>query len=371
MLDWIMSGKRIDKTSVSNVVKALREMEVVVRMDDFAHDLTIEGYDDEEEACNRLAMQIEQAHEFCPNPKMVMRGLLIMAQHDNPVITWLRSLKWDKVDRLSRAGDYFGTPDTPLNHEGVKLIFRGIVGRVFEPGTFFKYLPIFKGQQNAGKSTALKILAGRYYVEGPEFNAFSFRKDLVDKVRGKFLVEQEELAGMGRADRNKLKAIISQTEDTVRLSYGLKAKTLPRQFIMVGTANEIPLTDLTGNVRFVVIDVGKIDLARLKRDRDQLFAQAVAEHRAGSIVELPEHVWAEQTSRNEVERVVQDIEVVLEEYVAGKNWIPLRDLIEAVRGNLQHPQPSQSPDGEVRVPQRPRQGQRETRAWVAPHRLGA
>ena len=337
MQDWIMSGKRIDKSSVSNVVKALREMETVVRFDEFSRDLTVDKHDDLEDAANRLAMMIEQAHEFCPNPKMVLRGLNLMAERKNPVIEWLKSLKWDKVDRLSRAGDYFRTPDTPLNHEGIKLIFRGIVGRVFEPGTFFKYLPILKGPQNAGKSTAMKILGGSYYVEGPEFNAFSFRKDLVDKVRGKFLVEQEELAGMGRADRNKLKATISQTHDTVRLSYGTTAQTHARQFIMVGTANEIPLTDLTGNVRFVVIDVGKIDLAGLKRDRDQLFAQAVAEHKAGSLIELPEHVWEEQQSRNETERVVQDVEVLLEEFAFGKDWIPQRHIMEETKGTFSTP----------------------------------
>ena len=334
---WILSGKKIDKTSVANVVRALREMEVAARYDEFSRNLKIRGVEETGLALNRLAYDVEMGFGFCPSPKIIRRGLLLTAVHENPAQIWLRGLKWDGKDRLGQLGEIFDCPDVALNREGLRLIFRGVVSRSLGPGIFFKYMPILKGAQNAGKSSALKIIGGDYYVEGPEFNAFQYKKDLVDKVRGKWLVEQEELAGMQRADRNKLKAAISQTHDTVRLSYGEKAETFPRQFIMVGTANEVPLTDATGNVRFVVVDVGKVDLERLKKEREQLFAQAVVEHRQGEIVELPNDVWEQQAERNEQERVLQDVEVVLEEYTRGKTWVTASAVIAETVGAYSTP----------------------------------
>jgi predicted P-loop ATPase len=68
----------------------------------------------------------------------------------------------------------------------------------------------------------------------------------------------------------------------------------PRRNVFGGTTNRSEyLRDETGNRRWLPVRVGAVDLARLRADRDQLLAEAVASWRAGDPLALPPGVWAE------------------------------------------------------------------------------
>jgi predicted P-loop ATPase len=131
-------------------------------------------------------------------------------------------------------------------------------------------------------------------------------KEVMEQVEGCLIIEIQELAGMRHSDTNSVKALLSKTHDKARKAYGRFTTNLPRQFVLFATTNpgDKPayLKDKTGNRRFWPIATGdEIDLASLKRDRDQLWAEAVHRHKAGESLILPKRLWdfarAEQEKR--------------------------------------------------------------------------
>jgi predicted P-loop ATPase len=121
-------------------------------------------------------------------------------------------------------------------------------------------------------------------------------KEVIEQVEGCLIVEIQELKGMRHNEVENTKALLSKTHDKARKAYGRFTTNLPRQFVLFATTNpgDKPsyLKDKTGNRRFWPIATGdEIDLASLKRDRDQLWAEAVHRHKAGESLILPKRLW--------------------------------------------------------------------------------
>jgi putative DNA primase/helicase len=245
-----------------------------------------------------------QRREINVAPMTVSRGVGAVARkiRVHPVHDYLTGLRWDGVPRLERwVIVYLGAEDTLLNRAiGSRWIISG-VARIMQPGAKVDHMLILEGPQGSKKSSAIKTLAGAEWFTDELAEIGS--KDAAQQMRGIWVVEFAELDAISRAEVSRIKAFLTRTTDRYRPPYERYVVTVPRQCIFAGSVNpETYLRDETGNRRFWPVRCGNIDVGALGRDRDQLWAEAVARYREGAIwwFEEPELITlakAEQDQR--------------------------------------------------------------------------
>ena len=200
----------------------------------------------------------------------------------HPIREWLSALKWDGIPRLaSLMADGFGTAQNDYTAAVGRCWLTSMVARVFEPGCKADLMPVFEGPQGIRKSTAMRTIGGKWFMESHE-DPIHNRKDFLLGLQGHWLIEIPEMhaiAGRG-AGIEKIKGIISNVEDFFRIPYGHDVAAFPRQCIFAGTTNQDQWNpDPTGGRRFLPIACGTIEIGYLQDQREQLFAEAVAEYR--------------------------------------------------------------------------------------------
>jgi putative DNA primase/helicase len=231
----------------------------------------------------RVAAQLEEKHGISLSPAAAHAALNTAAEAKpfDRVKEYLEAVRWDGTERLGTwPVRYLGVEGSDYARAVGRSWMISGVARTFVPGCKADHVLVLEGPQGIGKSSALQVLAGTEYF-GDDVPAIG-TKDAQQYLGALWVVELAEMDAATRAEASTLKRFLTTAVDRYRASYGRRTIPHGRRCIFAGTVNlDEYLRDETGGRRFWPVKVGSIDLQALERDRDQLWAEAVAAYRAG------------------------------------------------------------------------------------------
>jgi predicted P-loop ATPase len=241
----------------------------------------------------------------------------------HPIRDYLNSLPpWDGVERIPTLfTKYLQADDTTYVHTVSRKTFAAAVARVYHPGVKFDCILVLDGAQGIGKSTILKDLVGdEFYCETLSLTDME-DKTGAEKLQGFWFAEIGELAGMKKADIEKVKDFLTVTDDKYRPSYGKVVESHPRQCVIIATVNGERgyLRDITGNRRFWIVKCHQEEQAKRWRftpdDKDQIWAEAKHLYENGEKLYLEDDMLrvAEELQRDAME--VDERQGLVEEYL--------------------------------------------------------
>ena len=171
----------------------------------------------------------------------------------HPIKEMFESLPpWDGVKRAETILiDYLGADDNDYVRAVTKKALCAAYMRVYNPGIKFDTMIVLNGAQGIGKSTLISLLGMDWFSDSLTLSDMN-DKTAAEKLQGYWILEIGELAGMKKADLDKVKAFISRQDDKYRASFGRRVTPHPRQCVFFGTTNSENgyLRDITGNRRF-------------------------------------------------------------------------------------------------------------------------
>jgi len=335
-IHWVETDKAGNpKPTCRNARVALQHMGLACEYDAFHDKLIVGGQaidvwagEVTDNAVQMLRVMIDRQFHIDPGTTNTRDAAIqeCLQGRFDPVCDYLDQLQWDGVPRLRQwLATYLGAEATTVNCAIGGLSLVAAVRRARVPGFKFDQITVLIGEEGRGKSQAIETLAGPDNFSDQTILTLDDRAQQ-EAIQGVWLYEIADLAGMSKADVEKVKAFASRRADRARPAYGRTRVDKPRRCVFFATTNHRTfLKAQTGNRRFWPVQTGRVDLHGLARDRDQLWAEAAAiESRAVPLL-LPEALWSE-TARLQDERLDHD---------------PWEDLLAAVTGK------TKTPDGKL------------------------
>ena len=211
--------------------------------------------------------------------EMVRDAVYAVAEQNSidTAIEWAGRQVWDGVPRIERFfTECFGVADSAYARAVGLYTWTALAGRCLVPGIKADMVPVLIGMQGTGKTTSIEALC-------PIDEAFAeidlTRKDddIARQMRGKLVAEIAELRGLASRDADSIKAWVSRRVEEWTPKYKEFVTRYPRRALCIGTGNNGGfLDDETGERRWLPMTVGTVDVARIKVERDQLWAEGVA-----------------------------------------------------------------------------------------------
>jgi hypothetical protein len=328
-------------TSLENALVAIKQLGVQCSYDVF-HDkihvtnlgdvATSESFEGFEQIALLLRRKVLLTWGFDPGQQHMEHALRLECLDNtfDPIREYLDGLEWDGVPRIDRwLTRYCYADDTALHRAMGRKWLLGGVRRVRRPGCKFDEALIFEGWQGQGKSTAFKILAGgdENFSDAPIIGCD--KREQQEAMQGVWIYEIAELEGMTKHDVTSIKLFLSTTHDRARPAFGRARVDRARRGVIGGTTNERSyLRDTTGNRRAWPIDLSTkpmIDLEALKRDRDQLWAEAAFYEAQGEALTLPPELWGAASEAQQLRLTHDPWQDTIESHLSGLRENKARD----------------------------------------------
>ncbi len=281
---------------------------------------SVKPWDDTDSRNLRLWMERAVDGKVSDNDVIAAVDMTADKKAYHPVKNYLERLVWDGTPRLDTAlSDYLGAADNAYTRAVSRKSFAAAVARIMSPGIKFDCMTVLVGSQGRGKSTFLSIMGGDWFSDS--LRTFE-GKEAEERLRGVWIIEISELQGFERSSVEAIKGFLSKQTDRYRPAYGHMLREFPRQCVFFGTTNAHDcLRDTTGGRRFWPVDIDEQLRTKsvwddLTRERDQLWAEAVAYYNAGESLFLSGDVEREALQIQEDHREVDAWEGMLLDFIA-------------------------------------------------------
>ena len=188
--------------------------------------------------------------------------------------------------------------DRPLIEWCWGAMFDAVVLRAYNPPARWDIVPIIKGEQGCGKSTAVTNLLPEQWTNGgmplKGVKNFDAARQTMEFTEGKAILESSEMVGLTAANREVVKAFVSRHTDRATRKYAIQAEDVPRRWVIVGTTNDpMPVPyDPSGGRRFIATvikdtypDDGRRVHEWLERYRSRYWACAFERYKQGLVTE--------------------------------------------------------------------------------------
>lgn len=238
----------------------------------------------------------------------------------HPIHEYLKSLKWDGNDHIGKLIGHMDSSDPPIIYRDGRqsplhavYLYRWLIGAVAKTLDQHQLMMlVLDGLQDLGKSTFSNWLCSPmpdYFIE----SAIKIEdKDTEVRLIDRWIWEVAELdATTRKADQSALKSFITKKFVTVRKAYGRHEITKPALACLIGTLNNSTgfLSDDTGNRRFMITRLDRLDFRYMNIDINQVWAQATHLYLNGEPFKLVGEERRAQNDANkgyEVESLVTD-----------------------------------------------------------------
>lgn len=268
-----------------------------------------------------LLYYIEEEYNIRP-PRVLVTDLIIGAalQHRiNPVVDYLRSLKWDGTPRVETCLPVTATPYTRVV---ARKCMVAAVARMLDPGCKWDHTLVLFGDEGLGKTWWVDKMSLGYTSTLGRIDG----KDTLLAMQRSWIMVADEGYSLKKADADGMKEFLTRTKDVFRAPYERTTSETPRHCVIWSTTNDKTfLRRQEGNRRFLIVDVEQqVNFERYTDEYvGQVWAEAVQMYEKGEKLYLtPEEMAAARESREIF--VEEDALVgIIEEYLSTpvpKGW---------------------------------------------------